>query len=390
MTSIEPVPFAARILVVDDTPANVELLVRMLARRGYAPQAASSGAEALAAAHNAPPDLILLDINMPGMDGFEVCQRLKSDPALRDIPVLFISAQHESSDKVRAFELGAVDYVTKPFQLAEVFARVETHLKLSQLQRELTGYNLHLEKMVLQRTQELETSYARVQELSRLQGEFLSMISHEMRTPAHGLLGVGDLLLLMCPPSEELSEYADMFNQSRDRLLWLFNDVELIAKVDRLVRDQAQPSPSAELLERLALPGVQVTLDCVDSLRAGTLCDSGALCDRALHITLQLALAFSSHKQALHLTGHSDGPHLFLRAELDALTLSDAQAQDFFAIGSSARSSSVAEHLALAPVVAHQILRAFGGGLKLVKGTGNTGYLEATLVRGAEPVPAAS
>ena len=168
---------AVRILVVDDTPANVELLVRMLASRGYVSEAAGSGAEALAAVRNEAPDLILLDINMPGMDGFEVCRQLKSDPTLRDIPVLFISAQHESSDKVRAFQLGAVDYVTKPFQLVEVFARIETHLKLSQLQRELIGYNLHLEQMVRQRTQELETSYARVQELSRLQGEFLSMIA---------------------------------------------------------------------------------------------------------------------------------------------------------------------------------------------------------------------
>ena len=377
---------AVRILVVDDTPANVELLVRMLASRGYVSEAAGSGAEALAAVRNEAPDLILLDINMPGMDGFEVCRQLKSDPALRDIPVLFISAQHESSDKVRAFQLGAVDYVTKPFQLVEVFARIETHLKLSQLQRELIGYNLHLEQMVRQRTQELETSYARVQELSRLQGEFLSMISHEMRTPAHGLLGVGDLLLLLCPPSEELSQYAEMFDQSRDRLLGLFNDVALIAKVDRLAGDKAQLSPCAEVLNRLALPGVQLTMEGVDMWQAGTLCGSGALCDRALHISLQLALAFSSNKQALHVTAHSDGQHLFLRVELDALSLSQAQVADFFAIGSIARSSSVAESLALAPVVAHHILRAFGGGLKLVKGVGNTGYLEATLVRGAEPL----
>jgi len=122
---------------VDDTPANLQLLSGMLKDRGCKVRPVPSGEEALQAARRIPPDLILLDINMPGMSGYEVCHRLKEDPNLKSIPVLFISALSETADKVKAFAAGGVDYVTKPFQMEEVYARVETHLRLRQLQREL-------------------------------------------------------------------------------------------------------------------------------------------------------------------------------------------------------------------------------------------------------------
>jgi len=124
------------ILIVDDTPANLELLSDLLRERGYIPRPVPSGKLALAAAIADPPDLILLDVRMPEMDGFELCERLKADAKLRDIPVIFITALAETEDKVKAFSLGAVDYVTKPFQADEVHARVQTHLRLRRLQLE--------------------------------------------------------------------------------------------------------------------------------------------------------------------------------------------------------------------------------------------------------------
>ena len=125
------------ILIVDDTPHNLRLLSQMLSEHGYQVRAALNGPRALAAVQATPPDLILLDIMMPEMDGYEVCNRLKADERTRDIPVLFISALNETEDKVKGFVAGALDYITKPFQLEEVLARVETHLKLSRLQREV-------------------------------------------------------------------------------------------------------------------------------------------------------------------------------------------------------------------------------------------------------------
>lgn len=126
------------IMVVDDTPANLTILKEMLEDEGYRVVAFPRGIMALNAAVKSPPDLILLDIRMPDMDGFEVCRRLKADEVLnKEIPVLFISALTETTDKISAFSAGGVDYITKPFQFEEVYARVKTHIELSRLKRQL-------------------------------------------------------------------------------------------------------------------------------------------------------------------------------------------------------------------------------------------------------------
>jgi sigma-B regulation protein RsbU (phosphoserine phosphatase) len=134
----------AGILIVDDTPANLQVLAGMLKDRGYKVRPVPSGKLALVAARRDPPDLILLDINMPEMNGYEVCEHLKADDKLRGVPVIFISALTEQLDKVKAFATGGVDYITKPFQMEELHARVETHLKLRRLQIELEETNARL------------------------------------------------------------------------------------------------------------------------------------------------------------------------------------------------------------------------------------------------------
>ena len=123
------------IMIVDDNPANLKLLEDMLQRQGHEVRSFPLGRLALAAALRKSPDLILLDIDMPEMDGYEVCERLKSVEHLSEIPVIFLSALNETSDKVKAFQSGAADYISKPFQLEEVHARVQTHLKLHRLQQ---------------------------------------------------------------------------------------------------------------------------------------------------------------------------------------------------------------------------------------------------------------
>lgn len=138
-------PEAQNILVVDDTPANLELLSGMLKEHHYRIRAAISGDLALQAARNEPPDLILLDIKMPGMDGYEVCRHLKNDEKLKDIPVIFLSSLDEMKDKVKAFNVGGVDYITKPYRFEEVQARVETHLTLKAAKEYLKDKNRFLE-----------------------------------------------------------------------------------------------------------------------------------------------------------------------------------------------------------------------------------------------------
>ncbi len=155
----------ASILAVDDTPANLQVLAGMLKDRGYKVRPVPSGKLAILAAQREPPDLILLDINMPEMNGYEVCERLKADENLKKIPVIFISALTDQLDKVKAFAIGGVDYLTKPFQMEELHARVETHLKLRRLQIELEEYSRHLEvarerlKLDLELAREVQRSF---------------------------------------------------------------------------------------------------------------------------------------------------------------------------------------------------------------------------------------
>ena len=153
----------ASILVVDDTPANLQVLAGMLKDRGHKVRPVPGGKLALLAARRDPPDLILLDINMPEMNGYEVCQHLKADDDLKGIPVIFISALTEQLDKVKAFATGGVDYITKPFQMEELHARVETHLKLRGLQIELEETNARLAKANARMSRDLEAA-AKIQE----------------------------------------------------------------------------------------------------------------------------------------------------------------------------------------------------------------------------------
>lgn len=150
-----PETSGTRILIVDDTPGNVKILSMMLNRQSYQVYTSNSGAEALTLAQEIVPDLILLDIMMPGMNGYDVCLQLKQNPLTRDIPVIFISALNDTTDKLKAFKIGGVDYITKPFQVQEVLARVKTHLMIRTLQRQLQQTNNVLERRVEQRTQEL-------------------------------------------------------------------------------------------------------------------------------------------------------------------------------------------------------------------------------------------
>lgn len=156
---------AQDILMVDDTPENLEVLAGMLKARGYKVRAAISGELALQAALSQPPDLILLDINMPGMNGYEVCAKLKADEKLKEIPVIFLSALNETIDKVKAFGAGGVDYITKPFQFEEVEARVETHLELRRQKRLV------------------QENYDHLRELEKVRDSMVHMVIHDLRSP---------------------------------------------------------------------------------------------------------------------------------------------------------------------------------------------------------------
>jgi PAS domain S-box-containing protein len=196
----------ADILVVDDIPANLKLLTDILTERGYRVRPASGGNLALRSAAIRLPDLILLDIKMPDMDGYEVCQALKSDEKSRDIPVIFISALHEISDKVRGFEAGGVDFITKPFQSEEVLARVETHLALRRLQERLEEQNTQLQMEIAERRKAEACLRKEEEALSRREAYFRSLI--ENASDMIAILNADGIIRISGPSTKNVLGYA--------------------------------------------------------------------------------------------------------------------------------------------------------------------------------------
>lgn len=158
----------SNILIVDDTPVNLQLLFNMLVEQSYKVRVAPNGELALINAQTVTPDLILLDIDMPDLNGYVVCQRLKEDAVLKSIPVIFLSAVDRPQDIVKAFQVGGVDFISKPFQCEEVLARVATHLALHRLQQELTAANAELQAANAQLKKEIEVRQQMEADLQRL------------------------------------------------------------------------------------------------------------------------------------------------------------------------------------------------------------------------------
>lgn len=208
------------ILVVDDTPQTLQLLVNILSGENYTVRPADSGGLALGSAEARRPDLILLDVKMPHMSGFDVCRQLKQNPATKAIPVIFLSGLSDLDDRVLGFELGAVDFVSKPFQREELLARVKTHMELARLRNDLA-------KEVAKKTHALQSAYDELAKASRLKDEFLSTMSHELRTPLTAVIGLTEVLRTGAygGMNQEQTEVLELVETSGRRLLRMINDI---------------------------------------------------------------------------------------------------------------------------------------------------------------------
>jgi two-component system sensor histidine kinase/response regulator len=358
------------IMIVDDNPANLKLLEDMLVQQGHEVRSFPLGRLALAAAARIRPDLILLDVNMPEMNGYEVCEHLKAGD-LADIPVIFLSALSETQDKVKAFHSGAVDYISKPFQFEEVHARVETHLKLHEFQRALKKENEKLEEAVAARTRELGEANHRLTILDSSKNDFLNLISHEFRTPLNGLLGAGEMILGRMPSTEENSEIQEIFDESRRRMLSILDDALLLTEIDV----NAEQFRSAQVRFQAALSqAIEKTAEFAQSHRVTfpppVACPDLVLGDtellvRALHALLETAVRFSAEGAAVRLA-HEAGPDLLkVTVETSGKKIPAGALPGFFDLFSLGEASTPGKDMGLGPAVAHRILSLFGSSVSV-------------------------
>ncbi|MGL5081408.1 MAG: hybrid sensor histidine kinase/response regulator [Microcoleaceae cyanobacterium] len=241
--------YKGHILVIDDTPANLRLLVNLLKNKGYNVRALPNGKLALAAIKNSPPDLVLLDIMMPEMDGYEVCEQLKADETTRDIPVIFISAINDVIDKVKAFTIGGIDYVTKPFQVEEVLARVETHLENRMLHRSLQQKNDDLAR-ALAELQSTQNQLIQSEKMAAL-GQLIASIAHEINTPLGAIRASSENTKLAL--QEFLQDLPQLLNLSEDQQIHLFTLLGQATQHNLQLSTKEQRQLKRQLTEQLVL-----------------------------------------------------------------------------------------------------------------------------------------
>mgnify|MGYP001286595177 CR=1 FL=1 len=237
---------SANILLVDDTPSNLDVLTAMLKEQGYRVRPAINGELALEAVKASPPDLILLDINLPRMNGYEVCIRLKADDTTKDIPVIFISALNDIEAIVKAFEVGGVDYITKPFKLREVLARVATHL------------------MLVQQRRQIEERYVRdmkhFEALDKMKEQFVQSATHDLKNPLSIIMGYVALLDGMTLQEFEQfgKEYVEGISTGARRIQSLITDMLDLAQLQTGAHLNMEPTDLEKFLKD-GLRGADVT-----------------------------------------------------------------------------------------------------------------------------------
>lgn len=239
------------LLIVDDTPENISVLLEFLTHVGFRVLVAQNGQRGIRTAEYALPDLILLDVMMPDLDGFDVCQYLKASPNTQDIPIIFMTALSDADSKVKGLKVGAADYIVKPIQYDELLARVNTHLKIRKQQQQIQAQNEQLQERTLQleeRTKELEQRHKELD-------AFAHTVAHDLKGPLGGIIGLIDILVETCPtdsppPAHWLKRF-QLVQQNGQEAINIIDALLLLAGVSRTGRVEISPLDMSRIVHKV-------------------------------------------------------------------------------------------------------------------------------------------
>lgn len=366
------------VMIIDDEPENLNVLDEILRTEGWQVRAFTCGEKALAAAAECPPDLVLLDVRMPGMDGYETCRRFKAHDRLHPVPVIFLSAGSETTDKIRGFEAGGADYVTKPVSEREVLARSLAHIRLHR-------HQTLLEAMVRDRTRELAEANRRLCIWDAAKSDWINMLSHEMRTPLTGVFGVAELLFMTLPHTDGCKEMRDTYDASRKRIDKLIDDACLIAQIHVdpdgfLLRAVPLARSLRQAVDAFALRQTAVTAHTLITVpKHVTVLGLPVLLCRAWTDLLLTAACCVNDGEGITVQTVCDADHVRVRITTEGQGLTASALEGFFEVGGQRMLLKGGGDFGLGAALARRILGMFDGQVSVGNGPTRGIVLEVLL-----------
>ncbi len=385
--------------MIDDNTTNLNILLDYLNELSYRVLIAPSGEQALQRLQYARPDVILLDIMMPGIDGFETCRRLKADDTTKDIPVIFMTALTETVDKVRGFSVGGVDYITKPFQHEEVLARVKTHLTIRKLQQELRQQNETLERyaeMLAQKNDELKAKNAELDEknsqlnlLNADKDKFFSIIAHDLRNPIGALRELPQLI------AENLDNYSKdelrrLITMQRDAARNLFELLENLLTWSRMQRGliEFNPEPiqvSALVQRSIALltpSAAQKAITLTQAVNPSLLgMADHKMIDAVVRNLISNAIKFTNSGGTIEVSGNDDGAFMTIAVKDNGVGIGEQFLPKLFRIDEQYRRTGTANErgTGLGLILCKEFVERNGGEIRVESKIGNGSTFSFTL-----------
>ena len=365
------------ILIVDDNPQNLQVLGKLLQDNQYVIEFATNGPAALDWLNIRPFDLILLDINMPGMSGFEVCRKIRKNPQWNNIPVIFLSADTDRESILKGFELGAQDYISKPFDSRELLVRTGTHLNLKNSLERLERLNKSLEEKVQARTLQLNDANNRLEatnllliDLDKSKSEFLKLISHEIRTPLNGIVGPLEILKDQ-GFKREIGDLVEILDLSVKRLERFALDAVLITQLqtksifninDKIILSEVINKILIEEKEKFEAKNINVRLK--QNLNEATVMGNAELIKKCITNIIDNAVRFSPQNGELEILIFADGNLVSCEIHDQGVGFAQPLNEDLFKLFISGEENSD-NHLGTGLSIAKMIMELHAGDVKL-------------------------